>query len=722
MTLPPRPTAGPLDDRPADSRFVSKSPAPSRHSASTRLTQAATFAVDVDGRVLQWSSAAAELFGLPPEQALGRYAACLLGTPDAHRHVSEVLAHVATGRRWNGVLRVAPAAGVCGEDRRIEFCWDPAAGPAGPLVAVCAHSPVAALVAGGSSLIGDQERFALLNEASARIGSTLDLDRTAAELMDVAVPRFADAAGILVRDRLVTHNEFPEHSTDGTAVVRRLAIGVADENPEEWAAAFPIGEITVYPAWTPYARCMATGETILFDRMDTATAEDIGRRVKKREIVVQLLDHTSFLLVPLMARGRGLGFVVFTRRRDSLEFDEEDVALAEELAARAAMCIDNARLFNREHRTALTLQSSLLPRTLAAPLGMEVVHRYLPASDLTGVGGDWYDVIPLPGCRTALVVGDVMGHGTSAAATMGQLRTAVRTLAALDLPPDEVLYRLDQMARDVDDTVTATCVYATYDPVSRHCVIARAGHVPPILALSDGTAGVVELPPGLPLGIGGEPFGVRELTLPDGATLALYTDGLVESRERDIDTGLDALQAQLARPYDCLEEIGTAAIEALRPGSDRDDIALLLARVQALTDEHIADVTLPAEPAAVRPARRVVRTTLTRWRLEPLIDTAELLVSELVTNAIRHASGPVGLRLLRGGQALMCEVADESPVLPRLRTLDPDALDITGRGVQLVNVLAQRWGTRPTPEGKIVWCEIPIPCTTSMFRHNPHPG
>jgi serine phosphatase RsbU (regulator of sigma subunit) len=552
----------------------------------------------------------------------------------------------------------------------------------------------------------DHERLALLNEASRRIGSTLDLATTAAELMDVAVPRFADAAGILVQERLVTEGEFPERATDGSAVVRRLAIGVADSNHDDWAAAFPAGETTVYPAWTPYAKCMETGEPILFARMDRSTAESIGREVWQREVVVRLLDHTSFLVVPLKARGKVLGFVVYTRRRDSLEFDEGDIQLAGELAARAAVCIDNARLFHRERRTALTLQSSLLPREITDPLGVELAHRYLPASDLTGVGGDWYDVIPLPGCRTALVVGDVMGHGTSAAVTMGQLRTAVRTLATLDLSPADVLYRLDQMAQDLDDAQIATCVYATYDPVTRQCVIARAGHVPPILIPPDSRAEVLELPPGLPLGIGGEPFGVRELTLPDDSVLALYTDGLVESRERDIDTGLAALLSHLTERHDSLERVGGAAIEALRPGSDRDDIALMLARVRTLTPAQVADITLASDPASVGPARRFVRTTLPEWGLESLLDTAELLVSELVTNAIRHAAGSVGLRLLHG-QALVCEVADRSPLAPLLRS--PDALDVAGRGVQLVNMLAQRWGTRTVAGGKIVWCELPIP-------------
>ena len=687
-------------DQPTRPRFIVKPPARSDRGASRSPANPVTFALTLDGRALQWSSGAAELFGRPAERALGRAAADLLTPRDQSDRIQEALAEVAAGRRWNGVLSI-PAAD--GEERDVEFWWDPAAGASGPQISVTAFVSVRQA---GPPRPGDRERFALLNEASTRIGTTLDLGNTAAELMDVAVPRFADAAGILVQERLVTDGELPERETDGSAVVRRLAVGVADSNPETWAAAFPIGEVTVYPAWTPYARCMETGEPILFARVDTEVAERIGRRAWKREAVFQVLDHTSLLVVPLKARGKVLGFVVYTRRPDSLEFDDEDVALAEELAARAAICIDNACLFNRERRTALTLQSSLLPRELVDPLGLDLAHRYLPASDLTGVGGDWYDVIPLPGCRTALVVGDVMGHGTRAAATMGQLRTAVRTLAALDLPPDEVLFRLDQMTQDVYDTQIATCVYATYDPVSRRCVIARAGHVPPILVAEPGRAEVLEVPPGLPLGIGGEPFRATELTLPDESMLALYTDGLVETRERDIDAGLAALLTKLTQRCHDLEETGTNVIETLRPGADRDDIALLLARVRALTDDQVASTTLPPRPMSVRSAREFVRSTLLGWGLEAVVDTAQLVASELVTNAIRHATGLVGLRLLRS-QAVVCEVTDGSPSSPLLRT--PDVFDTSGRGVQLVNMLAQRWGTRTVPGGKIVWCELPVP-------------
>lgn len=322
------------------------------------------------------------------------------------------------------------------------------------------------------------------------------------------------------------------------------------------------------------------------------------------------------------------------------------------------------------------------------------------------MGGDWYDVIQLPGCRVALVVGDVMGHGIRAAATMGQLRTAARTLASLDLTPAEVLFRLNRMSQDLDGTQIATCVYATYDPVTRTCAIASAGHVPPILVRPGGGAEPLELPPGPPLGIGNEPTEMRELVLPHDAVLAFYTDGLVESRDRDIDEGIGMVCDLLAGQNQDLEAVCDLTIEAQRPGHERDDIALLLARVRRLGEEDLAQLTLDPDPRSAARARRLVRATLSEWRLDPIADATELMISELVTNAIKHGSGTVEVRLLRG-PSLVCEVADRSPARPVMREAGSD--DDTGRGLHLINWLAHRWGTRPTPDGKIVWVEQRLP-------------
>jgi serine phosphatase RsbU (regulator of sigma subunit)/anti-sigma regulatory factor (Ser/Thr protein kinase) len=686
-------------------RFLVKDPLPrsGRRPSPTGTDGAtATLGLDLDGRIVQWSLAAAELFDRPAARALGRDVTELLTRGEDDERAKHALAEVIAGRRWNGPMDLRAAADLA---RDLDVSWDPATGGGAIAVITICPATTPCHQAGTPPTTG-QQRLALLNEASTRIGTTLDLGQTAAELMDMAVPLVADAAGILVRERLVADDEFPDRTHDGEAVVRRVAVAVADDDPAAWLAAFPVDEVTVYPAWSPYARCMATARTILVSRMDTELAKEIGRRMWRRESVFRALDSTSFLLVPLKARGRVLGFVVLTRNPGRAAFDDQDVSLAEELAARAAVCIDNARLYNRERRTALTLQSSLLPARLPAPMGLEIAHRYLPASDLTGVGGDWYDVITLPGGRSALVVGDVMGHGTLAAATMGQLRTAVRTLAGLDLSPAEVLYRLDEMVQELDSLQIATCVYATYDPATARWALARAGHVPPLVVHPDGRTEALELPAGLPLGIGGACFEIRELRLPDEATLVLCTDGLVESRRRDIDEGIAALRAVLGGARRTPEELCDTAIDVLRPNHDRDDIALLLARVHPLTPDQTAEVTLPDEPQAVSCARRLVRATLRRWRIDNLCGNAELLISELVTNALRHGCGPIGVRLLRAATCLVVEVADGSPVPPAPRIADP--LAEAGRGMQLIKLLARRWGTRPTPTGKIVWFELEI--------------
>ncbi|MEW9530060.1 SpoIIE family protein phosphatase [Microbispora sp. NPDC049125] len=557
-----------------------------------------------------------------------------------------------------------------------------------------------------SSAASAHERLAFLNEASRRIGSTLDLAETSRELVDVAVPRFADAAAVLIQDRLMVDGELPSRPVDGTTLVRRMALGVAVEGPQAWVDAFPVGKVSVFPPAMPHAHCMSSGSPLMYPVLDKENARLIGATIEREDAVMNLLTDSSFLAVPLRARGRVLGCAVFTRRPGTQPFEEADVTVAEDLAARTAVCMDNARLYTRERRTALTLQSSLLPAELPQALGMDIVPRYLPASDLMGVGGDWYDVIPLPGCRTALVVGDVMGHGTRAAATMGQLRTAARTLASLDLPPDEVLFRLNLMSQDLDPTQIATCIYAVYDPITRNCALARAGHVPPVLLHPDRSTEIIELPSGLPLGIGSEPMESREMILPPGSVLTFYTDGLVESRERDLDSGIMALRRLLARPVEDLDDMCDVIISSQRSGHDRDDIALLVARVRELDPDEIASCPLPADPRFVSHARRFVRTTLASWGLDGLTESTQLIVSELVTNALKHGWPPIELRLLRG-RTLVCEVADGSPATPAPRAPSHD--EDTGRGLQLIKRFAYRWGTRPTQYGKIVWVEQHLP-------------
>ncbi|GAA3207498.1 hypothetical protein GCM10020256_03170 [Streptomyces thermocoprophilus] len=397
-----------------------------------------------------------------------------------------------------------------------------------------------------------------------------------------------------------------------------------------------------------------------------------------------------------------------------MPFDADEVALAEELVARAAVSIDNARRFTREHGMAVTLQRSLLPRSLPAQDALDIAYRYLPAQ--AGVGGDWFDVLPLSGARVALVVGDVVGHGLHAAATMGRLRTAVHNFSTLDPAPDELLALLDEMVGRIDQderadgtagpVTGATCLYAVYDPVSRRCTVARAGHPPPAVVAPDGTVEFPDVASGPPLGVGGLPFETAELELAEGSRLVLYTDGLVEDRERDIDAGLELLREALAAAGPSPEETCRAALDALLPPRPGDDIALLVARTRALDADRVVEREVPMDPAAVREVRALVAEQLGRWGLEELAFTTELLLSELVTNAIRYGSAPVRVRLLLD-RTLICEVADGSSTSPHLRYAALS--DEGGRGLFLVAQLAERWGTRYTPTGKVIWAEQPLP-------------
>jgi serine phosphatase RsbU (regulator of sigma subunit) len=406
------------------------------------------------------------------------------------------------------------------------------------------------------------------------------------------------------------------------------------------------------------------------------------------------------MIVPIRARGVTLGVTTFFRRHRQESFEEDDLNLAEDLVSRAAVCVDNARRYTRERDAALVLQRSLLPHQLPEQDALEVSACYRPADELTGLGGDWYDVIPLSGARVALVVGEVPGHGIDAAAAMGRLRTAVRTLALLDLPPEEVLAHLDDLvarsAREeavqmgaeeaaIAQSVGSGCVYVIYDPVDGQCTMAAAGHPAPAVVRPDGGVTFVDLPQGAPLGVGGPPFESVELALPANSTLALHTDGLL-ARGDDwaIDADRDRLRAALERRADSLDLRCRTVVDALVPDRPHDDVALLMARTRLLGTDQVADWDLPTDPAAVADARKTAARQLSEWDLEEFAFTTELVVSELVTNAIRYAT-------------------DGGATAPHLR--HPRTTDVGGRGLLLVSQFTQRWGTRFVPEGKIIWAE-----------------
>ncbi|MFD6491477.1 SpoIIE family protein phosphatase [Streptomyces sp. NPDC059944] len=555
-----------------------------------------------------------------------------------------------------------------------------------------------------------RRNLALLNEAGARIGNSLDLETTARELLDVVVPGFCDLATVDLYQGLLAGDEAPPGLVDGSAELRRVAFAsaVSDAPFAGGQAPVAVGAVHHYPFNSPCADALRTAKPRYIP------ADDGG-----------LIQST--LAVPMVAHDTVVGLAQFSRTKGSEPFGERDRSLAVELAARAAVCIDNARLYRREHERALILQRSLLPPGDPEASGLDIACRYLPGNAATEVGGDWFDVIELPGHRTALVVGDVMGRGLRAAVAMGELRTAVRTLALLDLEPAEVLSALDEIARglgtpggvqqatrtarqprdaDLSEVYLATCVYAVYDSVTRRCTFANAGHLPPVLVEPGESALMLDVPPGMPLGVGGEPFEEVEVELPEGALLALYTDGLVESRDHPLDEGLQAFVGALTDPTSALEDVCDHVLNTLDTHHGEDDIALLMARVQGLPADSVGDWTLPREPRSVGRAREFARAQLVAWGLEPLVDTTELLVSELVTNALRYGEGEIRLRLLLD-RTLVCEVWDAGLVQPRRRRARDT--DEGGRGLQLVGLLSAAWGSRRTPRGKTVWFELPLP-------------
>ncbi|MFJ9940380.1 SpoIIE family protein phosphatase [Streptomyces erythrochromogenes] len=585
-----------------------------------------------------------------------------------------------------------------------------------------------------ASLTGRAEvarsRLQLLYDAGGRIGTTLDVVRTAEELSEVAVPRFADFVTVELLEP-VLHGDEPSGVTGVYTEMRRAAItGVRTDSPLQ-----PVGDVIRFEVPTaPMAAALDEGHAVLATDLNAA----MGWRAQDSEGTRVALDYGlhSLISVPLQARGVVLGMANFWRADTPEPFDEEDLSFAEELGARAAVSIDNARRFTREHATAVTLQRRLLPRVLPDQSAVDVTYRYLPAK--AGVGGDWFDVIQLPGARVALVVGDVVGHGVHAAATMGRLRTAVHNFATLDLPPDELLGHLDELINRIDQdearggganadgdgggadgeharpagaserpsAVTgATCLYAVYDPVSGRCRMASAGHPGPALIRPDGRVEFPELPAGLPLGVGGMPFEAVEFQLAEGSRLVLFTDGLVEDRDRDFDTGLQLLTDALSRPGRSPDQAASDILATMLFPVPSDDIALLIADTRRLEADRIAEWEVPGEHSAVSRVRNAGSAQLVEWGLGDIAFAVELILSELVTNAIRYGSAPVRVRLLRD-RSLICEVSDGSSTSPHLRYAA--TTDEGGRGLFLVAQYAERWGTRYTDRGKVIWAELPL--------------
>ncbi|MFE9445335.1 SpoIIE family protein phosphatase [Streptomyces sp. NPDC006602] len=511
-------------------------------------------------------------------------------------------------------------------------------------------------------------------------------------------------------------DEPPKMSGGGDLHLRAVASATG-----EWPGHVGPGESLPPFRDHPALRSMQHGETLVMTRDELVPLLSDAR-------LVELLpeDWHSVVIAPLYARGLVLGDLQVWRLTDPAPFTEEDVDLITEISSRGALAIDNARRYTREQRVAAALQQRLLPRATTDTPAAETVGIYRPAAGGAEIGGDWFDAIPLPSLRLALVVGDVAGHGLHATATMGRLRAAIHTLADLELDPGELLTRLDglvqrlagEMPAEHQDTLSATCLYAVYDPVSRQCAIVSAGHPPPVAVRPDGTAQDIPISPGPPLGVGGMPFEVTTVTLESGSTLALYTKGLVRGQDPDLDAGLRRLTDALAahcRSGVPLDELGRSVLAGIGEPPAREDIALLLARTRAVQGENTASWTFPAAPTVVAQAREEITRQLTAWGLDDLAFTTELVVSELVTNAVRYAGGPVGLRLIRDG-VLICEVTDPSNTQPRLRRAD--TTDEGGRGLFLVAQLTTRWGCRYGRTGKTIWAEQPLTARTDLAMWN----
>ncbi|MEU2305080.1 SpoIIE family protein phosphatase [Streptomyces misionensis] len=666
--------------------------------------------IDTNLRVRRANQRFASVFGGSPDEHRGRDVHDYLPRGEAERVSATLRRVLETGEP---VTDMHITGNVPGSEERRHWSvnlYRVHSGSGRPIGVGWLATDVTARRAAAREAAAARRNLALLNQAGARIGNSLDLETTARELLDVVVPGFCDLATVDLYQGLLTGDETPPGMADGSAELRRVAVASAVADAPQFGSteAVSVGAVHHFPFNSPCANALRTARP---------------RYVPPEEgSLVQ-----STLAVPMVAHDTVVGLVRFARTKGSEPFGERDRDLAVELAARAAVCIDNARLYRREHERALILQRSLLPPGDPEASGLDIACRYLPGNAATEVGGDWFDVIELPGHRTALVVGDVMGRGLRAAVAMGELRTAVRTLALLDLEPAEVLSALDEIARglgtpggiqqatrtarqprdaDLSEVYLATCVYAVYDSVTRRCTFANAGHLPPVLVEPGEPALMLDVPPGMPLGVGGEPFEEVEVELPEGALLALYTDGLVESRDHPLDEGLHAFVGALTDPTRPLEDVCDHVLNTLDTHHGEDDIALLMARVQGLPAESVGDWTLPREPRSVGRAREHARAQLLGWGLDALVDTTELLVSELVTNALRYGEGEIRLRLLLD-RTLVCEVWDGGLVQPRRRRARDT--DEGGRGLQLVQLLSAAWGSRRTPRGKTVWFELPLP-------------
>ncbi|MET7272527.1 SpoIIE family protein phosphatase [Streptomyces flaveolus] len=559
-----------------------------------------------------------------------------------------------------------------------------------------------------------ERRQGVLERADSVIGSSLDVFRTAQELAESAVPGLADAAAVDVLDAVLHGDAPPPGPLLDSVTVRRA--GFATAGRASRSSVHEVGGVRVLRQGRPYAYVLADlTPRVMNDlgREDSAPwlSHDPDRAAAFRKAGVH-----SVLVVPLAARGVVLGVAAFYRAGESDPFDDADVGVAGELAARAALCLDNARLYTRERTLARIAQRELMPRRMPTMRAVETAHAYLPVA----AGGSWFDVIPLSGARVALVAGEVRGSGLRAATAMGQLRTAVHAFAAMDLEPVELMARLHELTASVSldktsrdsqpegggsapHTPPASCLYVVYDPASPRCEAVSAAHPPPVVTPPRTRPYLLDLTPGPELGRGTASYGSTTVELAEDTVLALFNRGLVYGTRGDGDR-LAVLRDHLTRASERpLRQLCDTLVTTVLPDGPEEDALLLLARTPALGPRELGSWTLADDPRSSSKARRLVADTLTEWGLDDLVPGAELIVSELVTNAVRYAEGGIGLRLIRD-DALTCEVTDSTSAAPHLRLADES--DEGGRGLYLVGRLGRRWGTRHSARGKTIWVEL----------------
>ncbi|MDX3077891.1 SpoIIE family protein phosphatase [Streptomyces sp. MI02-7b] len=649
------------------------------------------------GLQLLWANdRTCQQFGTDVTHIRGRLLTEIISPEHQHHAVEQAMRQV---RDTGTAQSIRTYEQVQGEYRPHEWVIriDPVRDQHGTVVALCT------MARDNSAEFWARQRLVLLDKARRTIGHSLNVERTACEFGDLSVPDLADVALV----HLLPATLGNDRASSGGPIEMRL-VATNGDTPDRSRTEGSVADSAI-PVWRTVDRHSLPGRAL---REGRAVRVDLPHKAAtwpEQNPSPECRRGGGAICAPLTVRGTTLGVV--TLLRHELPFDKNDLLLVEELAETTAVCIDNARHYEREHSTSLTLQQSLLPREPPAQNAVDAAYGYRPADRAAGVGGDWFDVIPLSGTRVALVVGDVVGHGVQAAATMGRLRSVVRTLADVDLSPEELLaclddivIQLDQEAGDnrTEPEVGASVLYAVYDPVSHRCRLARAAHVAPVLVLPDGTSDLLDLPEGPPLGVGGLPFESAELVLPEGSLLVLFTDGVVESRDRDLDAGIARLQECLGHagrsPAAVCDDILTTAPSG--PGGD--DAALLVARTRVLDPSNVAQWEVPADASAVAGIRDRTAEKLRFWGLEDKMFATELIVSELVTNALRYGRAPIQLRLIKD-KALICEVTDGSNAAPHMRRAR--TFDEGGRGLFLVAQMSSRWGSRHLVEGKIIWAE-----------------